>query len=126
MNEVIKQESPERIKSTDTIEVTKNKITRSNDVTSGKVVIGWNNIDCVCENDNFIYIYLTDQSGLFIKKEDIIEGDVELFRKLALNNMKPDKRGQILYKRYENVRKEYVKIQKEEKAKQKALKKGKK
>lgn len=122
INQVVKQETPERVKSTDTIEVTKSKITRSNDVTTGKAVVGWNNIDCVCENDEFIYIYLTDQSGLFIKKEDIIEGSSELFRKLAINNMKPDKKGGILYKRYGNVRKEYVAEQKELKKKQKALK----
>lgn len=122
INQVVKQETPERVKSTDTIEVTKSKITRSNDVTTGKAVVGWNNIDCVCENDEFIYIYLTDQSGLFIKKEDIIEGSSELFRKLAINNMKPDKKGRILYKRYGNVRKEYVAEQKELKKKQKALK----
>ena len=122
INQVVKQETPERVKSTDIIEVTKSKITRSNDVTTGKAVVGWNNIDCVCENDEFIYIYLTDQSGLFIKKEDIIEGSSELFRKLAINNMKPDKKGRILYKRYGNVRKEYVAEQKELKKKQKALK----
>ena len=128
INQVVKQETPERVKSTDTIEVTKSKITRSNDVTSGKAVIGWNNIDCVCENDKFIYIYLTDQSGLFIKKEDIIEGSAELFRKLAINNMKTDKKGRVLYKRYENVRKEYVKEQKaikEAKKQEKKMKKDK-
>lgn len=124
INQVVKQETPERVKSTDTIEVTKSKIIRSNDVTSGKVVIGWNNIDCICENDNFIYIYLTDQSGLFIKKADIIEGSAELFRKLALNNMKPDRKGRILYKRYQNVRKVYVQEQREIKKQNKALKKA--
>ncbi len=113
INQVVKQETPERVKSTDTIEVTKSKITRSNDVTSGKAVVGWNNIDCVCENDKFIYIYLTDQSGLFIKKEDIVEGDVETFRKLAINNMKVDKKGRILYKRYQSVAKAYRLEQKE-------------
>jgi hypothetical protein len=132
INQVVKQETPERVKSTDTIEVTKSKITRSNDVTSGKAVVGWNNIDCVCENDKFIYIYLTDQSGLFIKKEDIVEGDVETFRKLAINNMKVDKRGRILYKRYQSVGKAYrleqneLKKQKRKEAKaQKALEKKK-
>lgn len=125
INQVVKQETPERVKSTDTIEVTKSKITRSNDVTSGKAVVGWNNIDCVCENDEFIYIYLIDQSGLFIKKSDIIEGSAELFRKLAINNMKPDKKGRILYKRYGNVRKEYVASQKALKAKAKLSKKDK-
>lgn len=125
INQVVKQETPERVKSTDTIEVTKSKITRANDVTSGKAVIGWNNIDCVCENDEFIYIYLVDQSGLFIKKADIIEGSAELFRKLAINNMKVDKKGRVLYKRYGNVRKEYVAEQKELKKQAKQKKKDK-
>ena len=125
INQVVKQETPERVKSTDTIEVTKSKITRANDVTSGKAVIGWNNIDCVCENDEFIYIYLVDQSGLFIKKVDIVEGSAELFRKLAINNMKVDKKGRVLYKRYGNVRKEYVAEQKELKKLAKQKKKDK-
>lgn len=123
VNEVVKQETPERVRSTDTIEVTKHKITRANDVLTGKAVLGWDNIDAVCENDEYIYIYTADSTGLFIKKADIIEGDVESFRKIALDNLVPGKRGKSRYKRYGNVGKEYRKLMKEKKQKAKELKK---
>lgn len=123
INEVIKQETPERLKSIDTIEVTKHKIVRSNDMTSGKAVIGWNNIDIICEEDEFIYIYNSDNTGLFIKKEDIVEGTLEDFRKIALDNVPKDKRGRPKYKRYGNVKKEYKKLLKLKKQEAKGKKK---
>lgn len=119
INQVVRDETPERIKSTDTIEITKHKITRSNDIINGKAVIGWNNLDCVCENEKFIYLYTSDNTGLFIKKEDIIEGDVESFRKIALAYLPRDKRGNVKYKRYGKIKKEYKLIKKEEKRKKK-------
>lgn len=123
INEVVRQETPERIKSSDMIEVTKHKLIRVNDTIKGKGVIGWNNLDCVCETDEFFYLYTTDKSGLFIKKADIVEGSVELFRKLALANMPVDKKGKVKYKRYGNVKKVYKAEQKEIK-RQKKLAKG--
>lgn len=119
INEVVRQETPERIKSTDMVEITKHKIMRVNDTIQGKGVIGWNNLDCVCETDDFIYMYTSDRTGLFIKKEDIVEGSVELFRKLANANMIPNKRGKIKYLRYGKVKKEYKALQKALKAKKK-------
>ncbi len=115
VNEVVKQETPERIKSTDTVEVTKHKITRSNDVITGKATIGWNELDCVCENNDYIFMYTADNSGLFIKKDCIVEGDLILFRKLALANLPNDKKGKKRYFRYGKIRKEYNKARREEK-----------
>lgn len=108
INQVVKQETPERARSTDTIEITKHKIIRSNDMVSGKAVIGWNNLECVCENDNYFYFYTTNETGLFIKKDSIIEGDIETVRELALANLKKGKKG-VNYIRYGNVKREYKK-----------------
>lgn len=124
INEVVKQETPEKIKSTDTIEVSKHKFTRSNDVIPGKAVFGWNNIDIICETDTHFYIYNADNTGIFIKKADIVEGTVEDMRKLCLDNMIPGKKGKINYKRYGKVKKEYNKIKRQEKAAVKAAKKA--
>ena len=124
INNVVKQETPERVRSTDIIEVTKHKISRANDVISGKAVIGWNELDCVCEDDEFIYLYTSDNSGLFIKKADIVEGDIESFRKIALDNIGRDKKGNPRYKRYGNVRKEYNAKMNEKKKQEKLAKKG--
>ena len=115
INNVVKQETPERVASTEKIEVTKIKFTRTNDKIEGKSVFGWTDIEVVCETDKYFYVYLANDNGIFIVKEDIIEGNVELFRKYALANLKKDKKGKVPYKRYGNVRKEYNAIKKEEK-----------
>ena len=100
INGIVKKETAERQEAVDTIEVTKVKITRSTSITEGKAVVGWNQIDSICETKDYIYIYTAPSEGIFIVKNDIIEGDVELFRKLAENNMKPNRKGKIKYKKY--------------------------
>lgn len=126
INNVVKQETKERIESTEKIEVTKIKFTRSNDKIEGKAVFGWNDIQLICETDKYIYIYLNEENGIFMVKEDIIEGDLEYFRKLAEANLKKNRKGKVPYKRYGKVRKEYNKIKKEQKALKKLENKGKK
>ena len=124
VNNVVKQETPERIKSTEKIEVTKIKFTRSNDQIEGKSVFGWRDIQSICETDKYFYIYLSEENGVFIVKEDIIEGDVESFRKMAEANLKKDKKGKLPYKRYGEVKKQYNAMKKQEKALKKLEKKN--
>ena len=124
VNNVVKQETPERIKSTEKIEVTKIKFTRSNDQIEGKSVFGWRDIQSICETDKYFYIYLSEDNGVFIVKEDIIEGDVESFRKMAEANLKKDKKGKLPYKRYGEVKKQYNAMKKQEKALKKIEKKN--
>jgi hypothetical protein len=100
INGIVRNETQERKESTDTIEVTKVKISRSNTAAEGKAVIGWTQVDCICETKDFIYIYTGPQTGIFIVKKDIIEGDVELFRKIAENNMRKNRKGKAKYKKY--------------------------
>lgn len=122
VNNVVKQETKERIESTEKIEITKIKFTRSNDKIEGKSVFGWSDIQLICETDKYIYVYLNEENGIFIVKNDIIEGDMEFFRKLANANMKKNKKGKVPYKRYGQVRKDYRLIQKQEKALKKPIK----
>lgn len=105
INGIVKKETARRNESTDTIEVTKAKIQRSSDITEGKVVFGWNQIDVICETKDYIYIYTGENQGVFIVKSDIVEGDVELFRKLAHNHMKKNNKGKVKYKTYFKVKK---------------------
>ncbi len=125
INNVVKQETPERIQSTEKIEVSKIKFTRSNDIIEGKAVFGWTDIEVVCETDKYIYIYLAEDNGIFIVKEDIVEGSVDLFRKYALANLKKDKKGRPCYKRYGQVKKDYKALMKIEKQKKKESKNAK-
>ena len=115
INNVIKQETPERRESTEKIEVTKIKFVRSNDKIEGKSVFGWTDIDVLCETDKYFFVYLSEENGIFIVKDDIVEGSVELFRKYALSNLKKDKKGKLRYKRYGQAKKEYNAIIREEK-----------
>lgn len=124
INNVVKQETPERIQSTEKIEVTKIKFTRSNDQIEGKSVFGWRDIQTICETDKYFYIYLSDENGVFIVKDEIIEGDVETFRKLAEANLKKDKKGKLPYKRYGEVKKQYNILKREEKKQKKLEKKN--
>ena len=124
VNNVVKQETPERIASTEKIEVTKKIFTRSNDQIDGKSVFGWRDIQSICETDKYFYIYLSEENGVFMVKDDIIEGDVETFRKFAEANLKKDKKGKIPYKRYGEVKKEYNAIKKAEKKQKKLEKKN--
>lgn len=119
INNVIKNETEERKKSTDKIEVTKMKFERSNNIIEGKSVFGWTDIEVLCETDKYFYIYLTNENGIFIVKDDITEGSVELFRKMALANLRKDKKGRPVYKRYGKVKAEYNAIKKQEKLKKK-------
>lgn len=124
INNVVKQETPERIQSTEKIEVTKIKFTRSNDQIEGKSVFGWRDIQTICETEKYFYIYLSDENGVFIVKDEIIEGDVETFRKLAEANLKKDKKGKLPYKRYGEVKKQYNILKREEKKQKKLEKKN--
>lgn len=107
VNNIVKQETPELLDSTEKIEVTKIKFTRSNNIVEGKNVFGWRDIQVICENDKYFYIYLSEENGIFIDKNSIVEGDVETFRKMALTNLRTDKKGRPLYKRYQTPLKEY-------------------
>ncbi|MFA5542649.1 MAG: YcxB family protein [Bacilli bacterium] len=105
INNIVKNETVERKDSTDTIEVTKVKITRSNTTMEGKAVIGWNQVESINETKQYIYIYTGPSTGIFIVKDDIIEGSVELFRKIAKDNMKKTKKGKVKYTEYNKVKK---------------------
>ncbi len=124
INNVVKNETPERVQSIEKIEVTKMKFSRSNNLIEGKAVFGWTDIDIICETDKYFYIYLSNENGIFIVKEDIIEGDVDLFRKLALNNLPKNKKGKPRYKRYGQVKKDYKALVKQQKIKKKQAKKN--
>lgn len=99
INDVVKKETDGRRESTDTVEVTKVKILKSCDKIPGKVVISWHQLESVCETKKYIYLYTGERQGIFIVKKDIIEGNVEVFRKLAFENMRKQK-GKVAYRGY--------------------------
>lgn len=97
MRKLINEESKKREGTMETIEATKAKVTRKNDLLEGKDIFGWHQIDSVYETKEYIYIYVNKDQGFILIKSDITDGDASTFRKLAKNNMKPNKRGKVKY-----------------------------
>jgi len=79
------------------IEITKPKIVRFIEGAQGKVVLGWEHFESIYEYRDHVYICIDRDQGLIFKKESITEGDVETFRKLAMRNMRPGRRGKVRY-----------------------------
>ena len=42
-------------------------------------------------------MYIDRDQGLIFSKDGIVEGDIETFRKLAMNNLRPGKKGKVRY-----------------------------
>lgn len=97
MRKLINEESLKREGTMETIEVTKAKVTRKNDLLEGKDILGWHQIDSIYETKDYIYIYVNKEQGFILIKSDIIEGSANIFKKLAQNNMKPNKKGKVKY-----------------------------
>lgn len=94
----VRKERKERGNSLEILEFTKDKILRRIDNES-KFVVGWYNVDGIFEVKDAFYIYVSDEMGLVVKKENIVEGDVEVLRKLITRGLKPGKKGKIPYKK---------------------------
>ncbi|NLD25905.1 MAG: YcxB family protein [Acholeplasmataceae bacterium] len=85
------------------IEITKPKIVRMIEG-SKKIILGWEHFDSVYEYKDYIFMFIDRDRGLVFSKDSIVEGDIETFRKLAKNYLKPNKRGKIRY--YMNFKEE--------------------
>ncbi|HHZ11161.1 MAG TPA: YcxB family protein [Acholeplasmataceae bacterium] len=79
------------------IEVTKPKIVRFIEDKQGKIVLGWEQFESVYEFTDYVFMCIDRDQGLVFSKESIVEGDIETFRKLAMKNMRPDKKGKARY-----------------------------
>lgn len=93
-----KAEGKARGETVEILEFTKDKILRKINNES-KLTLGWHNIDAIYETKEGFFLYVTDDQGLVASKEGIVKGDVALLRKLITNNMKPNKKGKIAFKK---------------------------
>lgn len=93
-----KTEAKERGETIEILEFTKDKILRRISGES-KIVLGWHNMEAIYETKEAFLIYLMENQGLVVDKNCITEGNVELLRKLITNNMKPNKKGKIAFKK---------------------------
>ncbi|MDD3999349.1 MAG: YcxB family protein [Bacilli bacterium] len=87
----------ERATSIEIIEISKPKIVRFVEGVQGKTVLGWENFNSVYEYRDYVFMYIDRDRGLIFNKADITEGDMEIFRKLAMNNLAPGKKGKVRY-----------------------------
>ncbi|HEY8395514.1 MAG TPA: YcxB family protein [Bacilli bacterium] len=93
----VKNLQKERGEKLEIIEITKPKIVRFIEGVQGKAVLGWEYFDSIYEFEDYVYMYIDRDQGLVFKKESIVEGDIETFRKLAMKNLRPGKKGKIRY-----------------------------
>lgn len=96
---IIKRNELERKDNHEVIEITKFKITRFIENVEGKAVLGWEHFESIYEFEDYFLMYIDKDRGLVIVKEDIVEGSPEVFEKLARNNLKPDKKGKVNFKK---------------------------
>lgn len=96
---ITKRNEKERKDNYEVIEFTKFKITRYIENVEGKAVVGWEHFESVYEFKEYYLMYVDKDRGLVVPKADIIEGDTKLFEKLARNNLKPNKKGKVNFKK---------------------------
>lgn len=97
INATVNKLEKERGESLEIIEISKPKIVRFIEGVQGKVVLGWERFDSIYEYKDYIYMYIDRDQGLIFSKDGIVEGDIETFRKLAMNNLRPGKKGKVRY-----------------------------
>ena len=93
-----KREAEVRKDTVEILEITKDKILRKINNES-KLTLGWYNVDTIYETEEAFFIYINDDQGLVVAKDGIVKGDSELLRKLAMNNLKPNKKGKVPFKK---------------------------
>ncbi len=93
-----KREAEARKDTVEILEITKDKILRKINNES-KLTLGWYNVDTIYETEEAFFIYINDDQGLVVSKDGIVKGDSELLRKLAMNNLKPNKKGKVPFKK---------------------------
>lgn len=96
---IVKKSEKDRQDNYEIIEFTKFKITRIIENVEGKSVLGWEHFESVYEFEEFFLMYIDKERGLVITKADMIEGNPKLFEKLVLNNLKPNKKGKVSFKK---------------------------
>lgn len=96
--QIVKASKKERGTNVELMEFTKAKITRKIDGSENKAVFGWNDFESAYEVKDCFYFYIDKDRGLIIPKADIIEGNLDLFRKLILNNFPKNKKGKVKFK----------------------------
>ena len=94
------------------VEITKEKVTRSEITKGGKMVINWVNIAKVVEVNDAFYIFLGSDEAFTIAKAGLEEGSIESTRNLMKTYLKPDNKGHIPLKIKD---KEYLKEERAEK-----------
>ena len=96
---IVKKNEADRKDNYEVIEFTKYKITRFIENVEGKSIVGWENFESVYEFEEYYLMYVDRDRGLVIPKADMVEGDSKIFEKLVRNNLKPDKKGKINFKK---------------------------
>lgn len=96
---IVKKNQRERKDNQEIIEFTRFKITRVIENITSREIVGWEIFESVYEFKDVFMLYIDKERGLVVPKEDIVEGSSEILEKLIKNNLKPDKKGKIRFKK---------------------------
>ncbi len=98
VNSIVNQEEDQRKGVEETIEINKIRIERKSE--QGRIIYNWSEVESIYEQRDYIYIYVSNQAGMLIIKNDIKEGSVEDLERLANKYMNKNKKGKVKYKKY--------------------------
>lgn len=98
VNSIVNQEADKRKDVIETIEINKIRIERRSE--KGRMIYNWSEIESIYEQKEYIFIYVSEKSGMLLVKKDITEGTVEDIQKLAFKYMNKNKKGKVKYKKY--------------------------
>lgn len=96
---IVKHSMKDRGSTLEILEFTKFKITRFIEGFEGKLILGWEDFESVYELEDCFYFYIDREQGIVVLKDDIVEGNVDILRKLITNNLKPNPKGKIKFKK---------------------------
>lgn len=109
VNMNVKRDYKERKNTVETIEITKDNITRVEErdgVVTGRDIIGWYQIMNAYEVKKYFYIYTSNDRGFIIQKNEFIEGTSEQMRDYLQKYLKPSPKGKIPFKQSRSIKKE--------------------
>ncbi|MDD3381995.1 MAG: YcxB family protein [Bacilli bacterium] len=101
VNSIVNQEADQRKDLVETIEINKVRIERKSE--KGRIIYNWSDIESIYEQEEYIFIYVGEKTGMLVIKKDIKEGSVEDLEKLALKYMNKNKKGKVKYKKNKKV-----------------------
>lgn len=107
VNSNVRRDSKNRSDCTETIEISKEKILRSeskNNEQKGKEVISWQQLLVVHEQLHYFYFYKSNEQGFLVAKELLTKEEINTIRDFCTKYLKKDQKGKIPFKQTRKIK----------------------